>query len=159
LRGFRFEHYDAARAAVKVLGKGGKWRTIPLEDSELRSALDAYIAQHVPEPGEHLLYPEKVGAVRWEDRRKALSDTATHRWWHACLNRAGVKHLPMHSARHTAITDIIRDTGNLKSRPGLRRARVNPDDGRHLRALRPGRSTRSPATRRGAPLGAASTSG
>ncbi len=44
-----------------------------------------------------------------------MSDTALHRWWHARLDRAGVKHLPMHSARHTAITDIVRDTGNLKA--------------------------------------------
>jgi hypothetical protein len=81
----------------------------------VRSVLDGYIEAHKPESDEHLLYPERTGAVRWEDRRKPLSDTAAHRWWHACLDRAGVKHLPMHSARHMAITDIVRVTGNLKA--------------------------------------------
>jgi site-specific recombinase XerD len=98
-----------------VRGKGGRRRTIPVEDSELRSVLDGYIEAHKPESDEHLLYPERTGAVRWEDRRKPLSDTAAHRWWHACFDRAGVKHLPMHSARHTAITDIVRVAGNLKA--------------------------------------------
>ena len=125
LRGFRLEHYDAERQAIKVLGKGGKWRTIPIEDSELRAAFDAYIERRLADPGddthppgsldEYLLYPEKVGAARWFDRSRPMSDTAAHRWWHACLDRADVKHLPMHSARHTAITDIVRDTGNLKA--------------------------------------------
>ncbi len=115
LRGFRFEHYDAERAAVRVCGKGGKWRTIPVEDAELRAVLDKYVADHDPEPAEYLLYPERVGAVRWANRFAPMSDTAAHRWWHACLDRSGVKHLPMHSARHTAITDLVRDTGNLKA--------------------------------------------
>ena len=52
---------DGMCAAITVLGKGGKWRTIPLEDSELRSALDAYMAIHKPERDEHLLYPREGG--------------------------------------------------------------------------------------------------
>ena len=37
-----------------------------------------------------------------------------HRWWSKCLVRAGIAHRPMHEARHTAITDFLRGTGNLK---------------------------------------------
>ena len=37
-----------------------------------------------------------------------------HRWWVACLRRAGIAHRPMHEARHTAITSFLRQSGNLK---------------------------------------------
>lgn len=37
-----------------------------------------------------------------------------HRWWSRCLEQAGLEHRPMHEARHTAITDFLRKTGNLK---------------------------------------------
>jgi integrase len=52
--------------------------------------------------------------VIWEDRRKQLSSTAMHRWWGKCLERAGIAYRPMHEARHTAITEFRRCTGNLK---------------------------------------------
>jgi Phage integrase family len=69
-----------------------------------------------------LLYPEKLGpefyggpvGVIWENRLKPLSSTALHRWWVACLKRAGIAHRAMHEARHTAITAFLRRTGNLK---------------------------------------------
>jgi hypothetical protein len=118
-----------------VRGKGGRRRTIPVEDSELRSVLDGYIEAHKPESDEHLLYPERTGAVRWEDRRKPLSDTAAHRWWHACLDRAGVKHLPMHYG--PAYGDHGHRACHRQPQGGeaVRRTRVDPDDRRHLRAL------------------------
>jgi integrase len=50
----------------------------------------------------------------WEDRTRPLSSTAMHRWWASCLERAGIAHRPMHEARHTAITDFLRRTGNIK---------------------------------------------
>ncbi len=43
-----------------------------------------------------------------------MSSTAMHRWWARCMERAELKHRPMHEARHTAITDFLRRTGNLK---------------------------------------------
>jgi integrase len=36
-----------------------------------------------------------------------------HRWWSKCLERTGLPHRPMHEARHTAITEFLRRTGNL----------------------------------------------
>jgi integrase len=62
--------------------------------------------------------------VLWEDRRKRLSSTAMHRWWHRCLELAGVPPRPMHDARHTAITDFLRATGNLKLAQQLARHRT-----------------------------------
>lgn len=73
-------------------------------------------------PDEFLLFPEKIGpkfyggplATIWQDRLRPLSSTAMHRWWAGCMKRAGLAHRPMHEARHTAITDFLRRTGNLK---------------------------------------------
>jgi site-specific recombinase XerD len=52
--------------------------------------------------------------VIWENRRKQLSATAMHRWWKRCVAKAGIAYQSMHTARHTAITEFLRATGNLK---------------------------------------------
>jgi integrase/recombinase XerD len=116
----QFKHYDGRR--LTIFGKGGKVRYLPVVDGELRLGLERHILDRGPDPDEFLLYPEKVGpefyrgplATIWEDRRRPLSPTAMHRWWVGCLQRAGLPHRPMHEARHTAITDFLRRTGNLK---------------------------------------------
>ena len=116
----QFKHYDGRQ--LTVFGKGGKVRYLPIVDDDLRLALERHILDRAPDPEEHLLYPEKLGpefyggpvGVIWEDRRKDMSPTAMHRWWSRCLERAGIAHRPMHEARHTAITEFLRDTGNLK---------------------------------------------
>ncbi|MDQ3995275.1 MAG: tyrosine-type recombinase/integrase [Actinomycetota bacterium] len=116
----QFKHYDGRR--LTVFGKGGKVRYLPIVDSELRLALERHILDRGPEPDEFLLYVEKIGpqfpggplATIWQDRCKPLSSTAMHRWWVACLKRADLPHRPMHEARHTAITDFLRRSGNLK---------------------------------------------
>lgn len=97
-------------------------RYLPVVDQELRTALERHILDRAPTPEEHLLYPEKLGpefyggpvGTIWENREKQLSSTAMHRWWSKCLTRAGLPHRPMHEARHTAITECLRRTGNLK---------------------------------------------
>ena len=116
----QFRHYDGRQ--LTVFGKGGKVRYLPIVDDKLRLALERHILDRQPGPDEHLLYPEKLGpefyrgplGVIWEDRQRQLSPTAMHRWWVKCLERAGIAHRPMHEARHTAITDFLRRTGNLK---------------------------------------------
>jgi integrase/recombinase XerD len=116
----QFAHYDGRN--LTVLGKGGKVRYLPVVDRELRETLERHILDRGPTAEEFLLYPEKVApefyggpvGTIWEDRRKQLSSTATHRWWSRCLERAGIAHRPMHEASHTAITDFLRRTGNLK---------------------------------------------
>ena len=116
----QFKHYDGRN--LTVFGKGGKVRYLPIVDTELRLQLERHILDRGPSPDEFLLYPEKLGpefykgpvGVIWEDRHKRLSSTAMHRWWGKCVDRAGIAHRPMHEARHTAITDFLRHTGNLK---------------------------------------------
>jgi integrase len=116
----QFKHYDGR--TLTVFGKGGKIRYLPVVDDELRLHLERHILDRGPEPEEYLLYPEKIGpefyggplGTIWEERRKGLSSTGLHRWWSRCLERAQLRHRPMHEARHTAITDFLRQTGNLK---------------------------------------------
>jgi integrase len=117
---FQFKHYDGRN--LTVYGKGEKVRYLPIIDQELRLELERHILERQPEPDEFLLYPEKLGpefykgpiGTIWEDRFKPLSSTAMHRWWGKCLDRAKLSHRPMHEMRHTALTEFLRATGNLK---------------------------------------------
>jgi integrase/recombinase XerD len=116
----QFKHYDGRR--LTMFGKAGKVRYLPIVDSGLRLELERHILDRAPAPDEFLLYPEKIGpefyggplATIWEDRLRPMSSTAMHRWWVGCLQRAELPHRPMHEARHTAITEFLRRTGNLK---------------------------------------------
>jgi integrase/recombinase XerD len=116
----QFAHYDGRN--LTVFGKGGKVRYLPVVDRGLRESIERHILDRQPSPDEFLLYPEKLGpefyggpvGTIWENRHKQLSSTAMHRWWSKCLVHAGMAHRPMHEARHTAITNFLRRTGNLK---------------------------------------------
>jgi integrase/recombinase XerD len=116
----QFKHYDGRN--LTVFGKAQKVRYLPIVDRELRLELERHILDRQPTSDAFLLYPEKIGpefyggpiGVIWQNRSKQLSSTAMHRWWTRCLERAGLPHRPMHEARHTAITDFLRSTGNLK---------------------------------------------
>lgn len=83
-----------------------------------------------PDPREFLLYPVKRGplmqvgqkcltaaapiGVVWENRIKPLDANGMQRWWKRSIANAGIPYLSRHAARHTAITDFLRQTGNLK---------------------------------------------
>ena len=116
----QFKHYDGRQ--LTVFGKAGKVRYLPIVNAQLRLQLERHILDRSPAPDEFLLYPEKVGPefpgaplrTIWENRERPMSSTSMHRWWTGCLERAGLAHRPMHEARHTAITNFLRQTGNLK---------------------------------------------
>jgi site-specific recombinase XerD len=127
LTGLRLRDYDREACELTLTGKGGKVRTVPVRDAMLKLDIDSYIRARIEAGGdldEYLLYPEKRGPsadpdgpqikVIWLDRHRRLSSTAMHRWWKALLTRAGVEDCKLHEARHTAITEVVRDTGNLK---------------------------------------------
>ena len=116
----QFKHYDGRNLTVH--GKGGKVRYLPIIEQELRLELERHILDRGPEPDEFLLYPEKLGpefyqgpvGTIWQDPKRQLSSTAMHRWWVKRLEQAGLPHRPMHEARHTALTEFLRGSGNLK---------------------------------------------
>jgi site-specific recombinase XerD len=127
LQAVRLKHFDFARARLTVFGKGGTVYPMPVFEDETRDLIEdveRYCLGRNHE--EYLLYPERrtgrslrwnrlYEGVVWEDRFSPLSDVAMHRWWKRCLERAGVsKKRQMHEARHTAITDFLRASGNLK---------------------------------------------
>ncbi len=116
----QFKHYDGRN--LTVFGKGGKVRYLPIVNQQLRVDLERLMLDEKVNADEFLLFPERLGArmvggpleVIWQDRRKPMTSSTLHRWWHRCLDRSGVVHQPMHEARHTAITELVRRTGNLK---------------------------------------------
>jgi integrase len=133
LAAVQFKHFTHDRRRLRVYGKGGTVATVPVPD-EIRLALAEHIALERPSPSDFLLYPERTtgaeprggrryAGVVWDDRSKAMSATAMHRWWHRCLSTASLPARPMHEARHTAITDFLRATGNLKLAQQLARHR------------------------------------
>lgn len=121
----QFKHFDLSRLRLTVFGKGGTVRQVPIMDEQLRLDLERYILDEQPGPDEFLLYPEKTGpmnnqdnspmGVLWKNSRKGMTSSSLHRWWVAALKRADVPHQPMHEARHTAITELLRHpTAHLK---------------------------------------------
>jgi integrase/recombinase XerD len=126
----QFKHFDLPRSRVTIQGKGGKVRQVPIVDEHLRLDIERHILERDPDPQEFLLYPERIGPRNnlqnpqtgkapmdrlWENRMKGMTSTSMHRWWHRCLENARVEPRPMHEARHTAITELIRHPGaNLK---------------------------------------------
>ena len=128
LAAIQFRHFDRARGALTVFGKGRTTLVMPLSPfPDLLAALDAHLEERDPRPSEFLLYPQKLGpahgrysdvAVIWEDRYKPKAPTTMHRWWYGCLERAGVTEkgvtsgAGLHTARHTALTDFHREFGD-----------------------------------------------
>jgi integrase len=111
---------------VRIHAKGGKVRNLPLPTEELRAELARHLRGR--DPREYLLYSQ-VKAPRWlsgqvagidkaasavvsERRLQPMSGPALHRWWYACLQRAGIVEkgvtsgVKMHTARYTAETEF-----------------------------------------------------
>lgn len=125
LQRVQFKHFDTPRRRLIVFGKGGKIRKVPIVDEALWRDLEQHILERNPSPDEYLLYPERHGPLNqhrhrgeapygllWENRTKGMAPTTMQRWWTTCLARAGVAYQPMHEARHTAITELLRTPGS-----------------------------------------------
>jgi integrase len=131
----RLRDFDLGRRRVRVHAKGGKIQNIPLPTEELRQEIEMLVLSG--DRNEYLLFP-RIKAPTWkkgqdptkdravsevvkEHRLKQLSSTAMHRWWYACLERAGVVEKgqtsgrKMHSARYTAGTEFYLATGDIRA--------------------------------------------
>jgi integrase/recombinase XerD len=86
--------------------KGGGEVLIPIEDAEISRLLYLVIVGERRDPDEYLLYPKN-------DPFRPMDSSNVHRWFKACLERAGLPDFEMHELRHTAADDLWRRTGNL----------------------------------------------
>lgn len=124
LRMLRYRDIDLHHREILVHGKGQKIATIPIVYEELRIDIERLIQDEGGQPDHYLLYPVHVGNMRTrskhmqgvvrEDRHKPMVPSGMHRWWKRCLERANAKDFPMHELRHTAGTEFMRATGDLK---------------------------------------------
>jgi integrase len=128
LQRVQFKHFDLGRRRLKVFGKGGTIIDVPIPSEDLRLEIEALILERKPDPREYLLYQVKRGPLVGKLRKsrvyevgtiaeyplKGLDANGMQRWWKRCIENAGIEYINMHAARHTAITDFLRGTGNLK---------------------------------------------
>jgi integrase/recombinase XerC len=97
--------YDAVRAEVRVLGKGGKERVVPLPE-QARRALDAWLAARRA-PG--LLSQPLFTALRpGRDGPRRLTDRSVRRVLGARARRAGIEdRVHPHRLRHSYATHLL----------------------------------------------------
>jgi len=111
----QLRHFDLARKAIKVTGKGRKERLIPISQ-ELSQIVDEYLLTEYPPPcgrlpalTDYLWYPvwlrgTQVLGLRPERR---LGYGGFWRWWKRVEEAAGVDHKKPHMTRHTFATDVL----------------------------------------------------
>jgi integrase len=132
LRAIQFKHFDHERRQLTIFTKGEKVRNIPLPDKHLWMDLERHILDVQAQPSDFLMClvkpmpvgsPDDDGKRRTELRRfpkRAMSNTAMHRWWYRQLEHAGIVASGethgerMHKARHTAGQRVLDRTGDLK---------------------------------------------
>jgi integrase len=126
LRAVQFKHFDYQRRRLTIFTKGGKVRALPIPHAEFWTDLERLVLEWEAQPDHFLLCLIKpiprAGLKRFPDR--AMSNTATHRWWYRRLELAGLVapgttgthgQMKMHAARHTAGQRLLDATGNLKA--------------------------------------------
>jgi integrase len=126
----QFRHFDHAQKRLTMFTKGGKVQTVPVVDPAFWDELGRHILDWQAQPNEYLLCRRSVRPNRHKPEEKFVTEYrdepmgvhGLHRWWYACLARAGV--VPegassgerMHKARHTAGQRVLDKThGNLKA--------------------------------------------
>jgi integrase len=107
LRRVQFRHIDLAHGTITVFGKGGTDLAVPLVWEDWRLDIERLILERQAQPDHFLLYPKNH-----VDR--PMDASSVHRWWTRCTDNAGLARFPMHELRHTAITEFMRQSGNLK---------------------------------------------
>jgi site-specific recombinase XerC len=128
LQGVQFRHFDHAQKRLTVFRKGGKVQTVPVVDPAFWNDLERHILDWEAQPNEYLLCRRSVRPNRHkagetfvtEYRDQKMGVHGLHKWWYACLARAGVvaegqtAGEKMHKARHTAGQRVLDKTrGNI----------------------------------------------
>ncbi|MGE0193324.1 MAG: tyrosine-type recombinase/integrase [Planctomycetota bacterium] len=98
---------DGGTMTLRVHGKGGKVRSVPLANGS-RAAVLAWLKVRGSEPG-YLLCPVNRGGE--VDRSKGVTTQALYGWLAKVATAAGVSSLAPRDARRTVASDLL-DTGN-----------------------------------------------
>jgi integrase/recombinase XerC len=101
---------DQTRRVVRVLGKGGRERSVPY-GVPAQQALDSYLVRARPafvtsRSGHALLLGKRGGRLDPRTARRILHTSAT---------RAGTPDLPPHGLRHTAATHLVEGGADLRA--------------------------------------------
>jgi site-specific recombinase XerC len=130
LQGVQFRHFNHSQKRLTVFTKGGNVQTVPIVDPAFWNELGRHILDWEAQPNEYLLPRRSVRPNRHkpgvkfitEFRDEPMGVHGLHKWWYACLARAGVvakgqtRGERMHKARHTAGQRVLDHTrGNLKA--------------------------------------------
>jgi integrase len=106
LRLLRVRDINLSTDTIRVSGKGGRVRVLPLALDSLRRDLYLHIQGEDRKPMEYLVYPK-------QDATRPMDESSIHRWFKRCLDRAGLTDFPMHELRHTAAHELYSLTGNI----------------------------------------------
>ena len=105
LRVLQVKHFDLSRGTVLIHGKGDKKVVLPLGIADLKTDLHLHLLDRDPE--EFLLYPRN-------DKLRPMDHSSVHRWFKACLQRAGLPDsIKVHEMRHSAADHLWRRTGDI----------------------------------------------
>lgn len=88
---------------VRIQGKGGKWRLVPLPD-DVMTELRAYVKAH---PHTDFVFYGEHGQARGVDTGKPMREMTYYKVFEEALATAGLPaHLTPHSLRHSAATHV-----------------------------------------------------
>jgi integrase len=121
LRLLQIRDIELEEGQLRLHQKGGDVVFHPIVFPEVMQELAEHIQLDARREDEYLIYPRwerrlKDGThiFQREDRERPLSMRGMHEWWVRVLERADVKHFPMHEMRHTAGTEFHRAVGDLE---------------------------------------------
>jgi integrase/recombinase XerC len=110
LCGLDIDDVDLGRRVVRVLGKGGRERTVPIGVPAQR-ALEAWLSSGRPE----LAQPSSGPALLLGVRGSRLNPTTARQIVAAWAEAAGLSHLTPHALRHSAATHVLEGGADLRS--------------------------------------------
>ncbi|NAS24020.1 tyrosine-type recombinase/integrase [Herbidospora sp. NEAU-GS84] len=110
LCGLDVDDVDRERRTIRVLGKGGRERVVPLGMPAL-DAVDAWCVRGRPS----LVGGRSGAALFLGVRGGRIDQTAVRRVVHARLGAAGVPDMGPHGLRHTAATHLLEGGADLRS--------------------------------------------
>lgn len=108
LRLLRLGDFNLADGTILIHGKGGKQVVLPLGFEQLRKDVELYVVGRNLD--EYLIHPTHIV----ERPLDPMDPASVHRWFKACLRRAGLPEtVKIHELRHSAADNLWRTTGNL----------------------------------------------